>query len=44
MFSYVFFQTVGMLGLNVAAAHFVPKFLAEGRKERASGAAKTVIS
>ena len=33
-----------MLGINVAAAHFVPKFLAEGRKERASGAAKTVIS
>ena len=43
MLSYGFFQTIGMLGLNVAAAHFVPKLLAEGKQEGASSAARTII-
>ena len=43
MLSYGFFYMVGTLGLNVAAAHFVPKFLAQGRQESASGTAKTII-
>ncbi len=43
IFSYMLFQTVGTLGLNVAAAHFVPKFFAEDKHKIASGAAKSII-
>jgi len=42
-FTYSLFQTVGALGLNVAAVRFVAKLWAEKHVEEASAAAKTVI-
>jgi len=41
--SYSLFQIIGSLGLNVAAARFVPKFLAEGNRRDASAVARRLI-
>jgi len=41
--SYSLFQIIGSLGLNVAAARFVPKFLAEGNRRDASAIARRLI-
>ena len=41
--SYSLFQIIGSLGLNVAAARFVPKFLAEGNRRDASAVAGSLI-
>jgi len=41
--SYSLFQIIGSLGLNVAAARFVPKFLAEGNRRDASAVARSLI-
>ena len=41
--SYSLFQIIGSLGLNVAAARFVPKFLAEGNRHDASAVARSLI-
>jgi len=40
---YSLFQIIGSLGLNVAAARFVPKFLAEGNRHDASAVARSLI-
>jgi len=37
------FMAAGALGLNVAAARFVPKLLAEGKGREASGVAKRIL-
>jgi len=41
--SYSLFQIIGSLGLNFAAARFVPKFLAEGNGRDASAVARRLI-
>jgi len=41
--SYSLFQIIGSLGLNFAAARFVPKFLAEGNRGDASAVARRLI-
>ncbi|MBS7622724.1 polysaccharide biosynthesis protein [Candidatus Bathyarchaeota archaeon] len=42
-FTITLFQTLGILGLNVAAPRFVAKLLAEGERGSASAVARTII-
>ncbi|MEM3005039.1 MAG: oligosaccharide flippase family protein, partial [Candidatus Bathyarchaeia archaeon] len=42
-FTVTLFQTLGILGLNVAAPRFVAKLLAEGKRGAASAAARTIL-